>query len=87
MNANAHLFEDIRLENLVRHMDHYEDLIVEACQVLAQNALIAPAARRGGASIKAISNVSATAPLSNVFASRYRVSSVSSARPACRMTR
>lgn len=33
INANVHLLCDIRLETLVRYLDHYEDLIAEAAQV------------------------------------------------------
>lgn len=33
MNANVHLLMDIRLENLARHLGHYEEIIVEAAQV------------------------------------------------------
>lgn len=39
MNANVHLLCDIRLENLVRYMDRYEDLIAEAAQVALKNGL------------------------------------------------
>ena len=39
MNANVHLLCDIRLENLARHMGHYEELIVEAAQVALKNGL------------------------------------------------
>lgn len=39
MNANVHLLCDIRLENLVRHIDHYEELIAEAAQVALRNGL------------------------------------------------
>lgn len=37
MNADVHLLMDIRLENLARHADRYEDLIVEAAQVALRN--------------------------------------------------
>jgi imidazolonepropionase-like amidohydrolase len=37
MNANVHLLCDVRLENLVRHMECYEDLIAEAAQVALKN--------------------------------------------------
>lgn len=39
MNANVHLLIDVRLENLVRYMDRFEDLIVEAAQVALKNGL------------------------------------------------
>lgn len=39
MDANVHLLGDIRLENLARHMGHYEDLITEAAQVALRNGL------------------------------------------------
>jgi imidazolonepropionase-like amidohydrolase len=39
MDANVHLLGDIRLENLVRHEDRYEELIVEAAQVALKNGL------------------------------------------------
>lgn len=39
MNANVHLLSDIRLENLVRHIDGFEDLIAEAAQVTLKNGL------------------------------------------------
>jgi imidazolonepropionase-like amidohydrolase len=39
MNANVHLLSDIRLENLVRHLDRFEDLIAEAAQVALKNGL------------------------------------------------
>ncbi|WP_157994450.1 amidohydrolase family protein [Peristeroidobacter agariperforans] len=39
MNANVHLLCDVRLENLVRHMDRFEDLIIEAAQVALKNGL------------------------------------------------
>jgi imidazolonepropionase-like amidohydrolase len=37
MNANVHLLMDIRLENLVRYMGRYDELIVEAAQITLQN--------------------------------------------------
>jgi imidazolonepropionase-like amidohydrolase len=39
MNANVHLLCDIRLENLVRHLGRFEDLIAEAAQVALRNGL------------------------------------------------
>ena len=39
MNANVHLLGDIRLENLARYSDRYEDLIIEAAQVALRNGL------------------------------------------------
>jgi len=39
MNANVHLLIDVRLENLMRHMGHYEALIAEAAQVALKNGL------------------------------------------------
>ena len=39
MDANVHLLLDMRLENLVRYEDQYEDLIVEAAQVALANGL------------------------------------------------
>lgn len=39
MDANVHFLGDMRLENLVRHMGHYEDLIAEAAQVALKNGL------------------------------------------------
>jgi imidazolonepropionase-like amidohydrolase len=39
MNANVHLLGDIRLENLVRHMDHFEDIIIESAQIALRNGL------------------------------------------------
>jgi imidazolonepropionase-like amidohydrolase len=39
MNANVHLLCDVRLENLVRYTDQYEDLIAEAAQVTLKNGL------------------------------------------------
>src|SRR5687768_8261849 len=39
MNANVHLLNDIRLENLARYRDRYEDLIVEAAQVALKGGL------------------------------------------------
>lgn len=39
MNANVHLLGDIRLENLARHMGHYEELIAEAAQVALKSGL------------------------------------------------
>lgn len=33
MNANVHLLGDVRMENLVRHEDRYDQLIAEAAQV------------------------------------------------------
>jgi len=39
MDANVHLLADVRLENLARHMGHYEDLIVEAAQVALKSGL------------------------------------------------
>lgn len=37
MDANVHLLLDMRLENLVRYENRYEDLIVEAAQVALKN--------------------------------------------------
>lgn len=39
MNANVHLLADVRPENLVRHLDRYEDLIAEAAQVALKSGL------------------------------------------------
>ena len=39
MNANVHLLNDVRLENLARYRDNYEDLIVEAAQIALKNGL------------------------------------------------
>ena len=39
MNANVHLLMDIRLENLARYLDRYEELIIEAAQVALKNGL------------------------------------------------
>jgi len=39
INANVHLLGDIRLENLVRYMDQYDEVIIEAAQVALQNGL------------------------------------------------
>lgn len=39
MDANVHLMADIRPENVLRHMDHYEDLVVEATQVALKGGL------------------------------------------------
>ena len=39
MNANVHLLGDPRLEKLVRYMDRFEDLIIEAAQVALKNGL------------------------------------------------
>jgi len=39
MNANVHLLADVRLENLARHLDHFEELIAEAAQVALKNGL------------------------------------------------
>lgn len=39
MDANVHLCADMRPENLVRHEDRYEDLVVEAAQVALRNGL------------------------------------------------
>lgn len=39
MDANVHLLCDVRLENLARHMDRYEDLIAEAAQVALKSGL------------------------------------------------
>src|SRR3979490_87027 len=39
MNANVHLLSDVRLENLARHQDCFEDLIVEAAQVALKSGL------------------------------------------------
>jgi imidazolonepropionase-like amidohydrolase len=39
LNANVHLLCDVRLENLARYLDRYEDLIVEAAQVALRNGL------------------------------------------------
>lgn len=39
MDANVHLLLDMRLENLVRYEDRYEDLIAEAAQVALKNGL------------------------------------------------
>jgi imidazolonepropionase-like amidohydrolase len=39
MNANVHLLGDIRLENLVRYQDRYDELIIEAAQVSLRNGL------------------------------------------------
>lgn len=39
MDANVHLLEDMRLENLARYEGRYEDLIVEAAQVALRNGL------------------------------------------------
>jgi imidazolonepropionase-like amidohydrolase len=37
MNANVHLLCDVRLENLIRHMGRYEELIAEAAQIALKN--------------------------------------------------
>lgn len=37
MNANVHLLCDVRLENLSRHTERYEELIAEAAQVALKN--------------------------------------------------
>lgn len=39
MNANVHLLCDVRLENLARHMGHYDELIAEAAQVALKSGL------------------------------------------------
>jgi len=39
MDANVHLLVDLRLENLVRYEDRFEDLITEAAQVALKNGL------------------------------------------------
>lgn len=39
LNANVHLLGDTYLENLARHLDRFEDLIVEASQVALKNGL------------------------------------------------
>lgn len=39
MNANVHLMGDVRLENLVRYMGRYDELIIEAAQVALKNGL------------------------------------------------
>jgi imidazolonepropionase-like amidohydrolase len=39
INANVHLLCDISLENLVRHMDRYEELITEAAQITLKSGL------------------------------------------------
>lgn len=39
MDANVHLLLDMRLENLVRHEDRFEDLIAEAAQIALANGL------------------------------------------------
>lgn len=39
MDANVHLMGDIRPENVLRHMDHYPELIVEAAQVALKGGL------------------------------------------------
>src|SRR5690349_13911457 len=39
MNANVHLLGDVRVENLARHIDRFEDLIAEAAQVALKNGL------------------------------------------------
>lgn len=39
MNANVHLLMDIRPEILARHMDHFEDLIVESAQIALKSGL------------------------------------------------
>lgn len=39
MNANVHLLMDIRLENLARHLDRFEDMILEAAQVALKGGL------------------------------------------------
>lgn len=39
MNANVHLFCEIRLENLARYMGRYDELIAEAAQVALKNGL------------------------------------------------
>ncbi len=39
MNGNVHLLNDVRLENLVRYMGRYEELIAEAAQVALKNGL------------------------------------------------
>src|SRR6202012_1873678 len=39
LDANVHLLGDIRLENLMRHLGSYEDLIVEAAQVALRGGL------------------------------------------------
>jgi|SRR5579871_6376098 len=39
MDANVHLLVDVRLENLARHLGHYEDLIAEAAQVALKSGL------------------------------------------------
>lgn len=39
MNANVHFLCDVRLENLARHMGHYEELIAESTQVALKNVL------------------------------------------------
>ena len=39
MNANVHLLNDVRLENLARYLGRYEELITEAAQVALKNGL------------------------------------------------
>src|SRR5262245_185312 len=39
MNANVHLLGDVRVEHLARHLDAFEDLIVEAAQVALKSGL------------------------------------------------
>jgi imidazolonepropionase-like amidohydrolase len=39
MNANVHLLMDIRLENLARYIDRFEDMIIEAAQVALKSGL------------------------------------------------
>lgn len=39
INANVHLVGDTRLENLARHIDQFEDLILESAQVALKNGL------------------------------------------------
>lgn len=39
MNANVHLFGDVRLETLVRHMGNYEAIILESAQVALKQGL------------------------------------------------
>src|SRR5688500_7761485 len=39
MNANVHLLSDVRLENLMRYLDRFEDLIVESAQVALKHGL------------------------------------------------
>src|SRR5262245_18474307 len=39
MNANVHLLGDSRMENLLRHLGRYEELIAEAAQVALKGGL------------------------------------------------